>query len=455
MQDIRVEPSSGKLRFWVQWTNTDGGRWAQLADLKAAEGAASTAGDTEGSNSGKAKKAKSAAAATAALSAGVGVGGAETGKGAKAKRTLTSYQLFSAAERSQLANELPGSTFGEVAAALGERWRALADEERAVYEARAAELKQQGRDAADAEAVATAAAGSSERRKSGGSSGAAACEAKAMAPEATATVSEKARRKRPLMASSPEPNPSEAQVSRGASEPPKRQRDGKIAPSSGRWERSNPQASDAWEAALDAMQPEEGEDGEAERPPPPRAAPARDPRMAGFRIGGQAETAEERGEGWCGPWSTAMRLVEQREQAKRDREEAMGGDEPPPLAEWKPSRGLSAPRPQRVAPVPRLQDLAVRFLADHISEVDCFGVLSPGDLHALALRLCERRKFTEDVLPLFTSDPNITELILPDLHLVPEEGLLEALERIVVPGAPNLPGDIQPARPPARPLASA
>lgn len=75
------------------------------------------------------------------------------------------------------------------------------------------------------------------------------------------------------------------------------------------------QASDLWEAALDAMQPEVGSDGEAHPPvsaPPP--APARDPRMAGFRIGGQRETAEERGEGWCGPWSTAMRLVEQREQ---------------------------------------------------------------------------------------------------------------------------------------------
>ena len=35
-------------------------------------------------------------------------------------------------------------------------------------------------------------------------------------------------------------------------------------------------------------------------------------RLQGFRIGGQAETAEERGE-WCGPWSTAMQLIARRE----------------------------------------------------------------------------------------------------------------------------------------------
>ena len=39
--------------------------------------------------------------------------------------------------------------------------------------------------------------------------------------------------------------------------------------------------------------------------------------LQGFRIGGQAETAEERGE-WCGPWSTAMQLIARREAALED-----------------------------------------------------------------------------------------------------------------------------------------
>lgn len=80
------------------------------------------------------------------------------------------------------------------------------------------------------------------------------------------------------------------------------------------------QAADTWEAALDALQTEAQAEEQAPEEAPAAAPaaqpvqPARDPRMAGFRIGGQGETAEERGEGWCGPWSTAMRLIEQREQ---------------------------------------------------------------------------------------------------------------------------------------------
>ena len=77
-------------------------------------------------------------------------------------------------------------------------------------------------------------------------------------------------------------------------------------------------ADDAWEAALDAMQPrEEDEEGGAPAAAAAPAAPARDPRLQGFRIGGQAETAEERGE-WCGPWSTAMQLIARREAALED-----------------------------------------------------------------------------------------------------------------------------------------
>ena len=39
------------------------------------------------------------------------------------------------------------------------------------------------------------------------------------------------------------------------------------------------------------------------------------------------------------------------------------------------------------------------------------------------------------VLPLFTSDECVTELILPDLHLVSEGALLEAFERLITPAS--------------------
>lgn len=129
--------------------------------------------------------------------------------------------------------------------------------------------------------------------------------------------------------------------------------------------------SDAWEAALDAMQPAEDEDGGeageagAASTAAKAAAPARDPRMRGFRIGGQGETEAERGEGWCGPWSTATRLVEQREAAKESREEAIAaGRSVAPLNKWTPRRdAATAPRrASSCAAVPSLQELAVGFL---------------------------------------------------------------------------------------------
>ena len=123
-----------------------------------------------------------------------------------------------------------------------------------------------------------------------------------------------------------------------------------------------PSARDAWEAALDAMQPNEDDDSDGAPPPRRRAAgaAARDPRMQGFRIGGQAETAEERGEGWCGPWSTAVRLINEREAAKARREEEAeeSGEAAPPLVAWAPTRDPGRARPPRarggaVAPVAR------------------------------------------------------------------------------------------------------
>ena len=195
-----------------------------------------------------------------------------------------------------------------------------------------------------------------------------------------------------------------------------------------------PSARDAWEAALDAMQPNEDDDSDGA--PPPAAAPAppaRDPRMQGFRIGGQAETAEERGEGWCGPWSTAVRLINEREAAKARREEEAeeSGEAAPPLVAWAPTRDPGRARPPRGAAVPSLQSLVVSLLSEHIDSVEGFGVLAPHNAHELAASLCRRRRLGPRELELLTpADGCITELIVPDCHLIPEEDLAAAVERL-------------------------
>ena len=220
------------------------------------------------------------------------------------------------------------------------------------------------------------------------------------------------------------------------------------------WSKKNRRAADEWEASLEAMEMKrvteaDGEDGgaggdEAIAPAPaPAAAPAKDPRMQGFRIGGQAETEEERGEGWCGPWSTATRLIERREAEKLEREQAIAeGAEVAPLETWTPRRDpLTAPPRSRrpVAgggPVPALQQLCVNFLVANIDAVASFGVLSGGVHHAIANGLRTVRKLDDAALELLTqADASVTELIIPDCSHVSEDGLVAALTRLTTPPA--------------------
>uniref|UniRef100_A0A7S0LH24 Uncharacterized protein n=1 Tax=Coccolithus braarudii TaxID=221442 RepID=A0A7S0LH24_9EUKA len=209
--------------------------------------------------------------------------------------------------------------------------------------------------------------------------------------------------------------------------------------------RKRPVATDAFEAALDALQPSEVEEGNvdgaerihvaggADGPATaqiPVAAPARDPRLQGFRIGGQAESAEERGEGWCGPWSTARALLDRRAAAKAEREAELGGQPEAPITPWLPARDVNTPRRSRVAAaVPSLQNLAIALVVEHIDAVSSFGILSPSIVHAIASALCKERKFTGAVLPLFAEpDVPLTELVVPDCHALEPADLFNALQ---------------------------
>jgi len=250
--------------------------------------------------------------------------------------------------------------------------------------------------------------------------------------------------------------------------------------SSNKWSKKNSQAADAWEEALNALQPDsddgegDGEEctrsndsasrgrrqrsvgassgGEASSSTGTRtsgedgAAPTaatRDPRLQGFRIGGQAETAEERGEGWCGPWSTARALLERRQQALVERMEELGGQPPPPLVVWEPKtvrkRGGRAGRTGRASGkelVPSLQSMAVEFVAANIDCVEDFGWLTPAVQHALATELCRRRLFGNAQLRLLAPEGlPLSELVAPDCHKIETPQLHEVLTPLADDGS--------------------
>ena len=59
----------------------------------------------------------------------------------KIQRPRTAYILFAAEERDTLTREFPDSGFAEIAKRISERWQSLADDQKAVWQAKADEEK--------------------------------------------------------------------------------------------------------------------------------------------------------------------------------------------------------------------------------------------------------------------------------------------------------------------------
>ncbi|KAL1853446.1 Non-histone chromosomal protein 6 [Paecilomyces lecythidis] len=53
------------------------------------------------------------------------------------KRGLSAYMFFANEQRESVREQNPGISFGQVGKVLGERWKALSDEERRPYEEKA------------------------------------------------------------------------------------------------------------------------------------------------------------------------------------------------------------------------------------------------------------------------------------------------------------------------------
>jgi len=96
----------------------------------------------------EAYEASGGAAKAARAAAGGGSGGGGRGRGRKSKdparpkKALSAYTCFVKHERAQLTEASPDLPFSEVGRLLGQRWKALSDSERAVYEQMAARDKQ-------------------------------------------------------------------------------------------------------------------------------------------------------------------------------------------------------------------------------------------------------------------------------------------------------------------------
>ena len=512
VDDIRVDPA-GRPRLLVSFDDEeDAPRWLLLDDLRAENSAAAapaaappttptpvakaaTTPKPKGTAAGK-KAVAAAAAAASADAGGDGGGGKKKEKKEKEKRAPTSYMLYAESERAATREAHPDAPFGEIQQKLGAAWRALGDEQRAEWTARAAEGKAALEAQKEREQAEAAKAGASQSQGVGGGGGGAGGGSgsgggggsKAAAPAAAAgkktkaadaavaetAPGEKRRRKQPMAAAEGGGEGGGGGDSGGAAAKRNRSEDeagggggggGAAAKRHARAKSTlNASASDAWEAALDALQPQEDDEdglgaegaeggggggaaaGGASSAAPP-AQPARDPRMQGFRIGGMRETEEERGE-WCGPWSTATQLIERREQARLEREAAAAetGGSAAPLVKWVPKRGdgmvgdggssgggggTRREREGGTAEVPSLQSMTVAFLVRHIDAVASFGVLPPSAMHAIAAALCARRKMSPEVLPLFTAEEmGTSELLLPVCDQLGEEDMVAALERL-------------------------
>jgi hypothetical protein len=53
------------------------------------------------------------------------------------KRSLSAYMFFANEQRDNVRSENPGISFGQVGRVLGERWKALSQDEKEPYEAKA------------------------------------------------------------------------------------------------------------------------------------------------------------------------------------------------------------------------------------------------------------------------------------------------------------------------------
>lgn len=164
---------------------------------------------------------------------------------------------------------------------------------------------------------------------------------------------------------------------------------------------------------------------------------------------GTEEATSSRQEQWPGPFSTAMRMIEDRETAKLSRENAIMlrhsyGDSADEINQdtydimLKDARNAyeSNPVMQKMptaTTIPTLVDLSVVVVAEHFEHVDDLGLLPQNVRSSIALEVSKRRKL--NVKALMALVPEATpSIIIPDCSSIDEAGMLLCLQNSVLLG---------------------
>ncbi|XP_058078242.1 uncharacterized protein LOC131226651 [Magnolia sinica] len=135
---------------------------------------------------------------------------------------------------------------------------------------------------------------------------------------------------------------------------------------------------------------------------------------------------EQEIEDWPGPFSTAMRIIKDREVRLRARQGSTISDrnKSSPVIEWKPSQDRDHMRLMRVAPL--LQDLCFNLLCKNAEAITSLQGIPDSLKCKLSRWLCDSRKMTCHVLGLIVSG-SPSEICLRDCSWVTEDQLKEIL----------------------------
>ncbi|GAB4823302.1 hypothetical protein N2152v2_010348 [Parachlorella kessleri] len=131
-----------------------------------------------------------------------------------------------------------------------------------------------------------------------------------------------------------------------------------------------------------------------------------------------------------GMWSSAVELVNAREQARQKRQEALlhgdDADRPQqPAVHWVPSRDVRlGPRPKNS--VPPLFELAMKLVVRYIEDVESLWGIPDVVKGRIAAAVCCRRRLSPMVVKLFTEE-GPSELVLPDCTQIQADCMQELL----------------------------
>ncbi|KAH7854436.1 hypothetical protein Vadar_013817 [Vaccinium darrowii] len=136
--------------------------------------------------------------------------------------------------------------------------------------------------------------------------------------------------------------------------------------------------------------------------------------------------AEREVEDWPGPFSTAMKIIRDREMKMNELQQNSCSDESKPASlVWVPKKDHRRDNPKRT--IPSLQDLCLLILAKNADAITSLDIVPDILRHKLSKMLCDSRKMNGHFLDLLVHG-SATELRIWDCSCLTEEQLMRAFE---------------------------